>query len=121
MEYIDRDEAIRTALKMCVQVVGHGITQIQAMDIVFAFEDIPTAEVTQNIPCRVGDEVYAIRKQNQTWTVKQGKVCEMYFADETMRLCIVVKGVSRGEWGKVVFPTYEEAVKKLEEIQTSGG
>ena len=68
------------------------------------------------IPCRIGDEVWAIRKLNQTWTVKQGKVSEMYFVDESMRLCIVVKNVSRGEWGKVVFPTYEEAEQRLKQM-----
>jgi hypothetical protein len=44
-QYIDRDTAIRTAIEMCVKVVGHGITQIDAVDIANAFEDIPTADV----------------------------------------------------------------------------
>lgn len=68
------------------------------------------------IPCRVGDEVYAIRKNNQTWLVKKGKVSEIYFIDKTMRACIVVKGIARGEWGKVVFPTYEEAAQRLKQM-----
>ncbi len=44
-EYIDRDIAIRTAIEMCVKVVGHGITQMDAAEIAIAFEDIPTADV----------------------------------------------------------------------------
>lgn len=43
--YIDRDTAIRTAIEMCVKVVGNGITQIEAVEIANAFEDIPTADV----------------------------------------------------------------------------
>ena len=67
-------------------------------------------KITTELPCRVGDEVWAIRKLNGGNKVpKRGKVSEMYYIDEAMRLCIVVKGVSRGEWGKVVFPSYEEA------------
>lgn len=43
--YIDLDEAIKTAINSCVKVVGHGITQFDAMDIVDAMESIPTADV----------------------------------------------------------------------------
>lgn len=43
--YIDADEAVRTAIKSCVEVVGHGITQFDAMNIVDAMEQIPTADV----------------------------------------------------------------------------
>lgn len=69
------------------------------------------------IPCRVGDEVYAIRKNNQTWMIKKGKVHEIYFIDKEMRACIVVKGIARGEWGKVVFPTYEEAMQRIGQME----
>ncbi len=51
-EYIDRDIAIRTAIKSCVEVVGHGITQFDAMDIVDAFENIPTADVVEVVRCK---------------------------------------------------------------------
>lgn len=47
MAYIDKDLAIRTAIDMCVKVVGHGITQIDAVDIVDAFENIPTVDVVE--------------------------------------------------------------------------
>lgn len=47
MAYIDKDSAIRTAIDMCVKVVGHGITQIDAVDIVDAFENIPTVDVVE--------------------------------------------------------------------------
>ena len=45
MDYIDRDTAIRTATEMCVKIVGHGITQIDAVNIADAFEDVSTADV----------------------------------------------------------------------------
>lgn len=46
-KYIDVDDAIRTALEMCVKVVGHGITQIDAVEIAEAMENISTADVVE--------------------------------------------------------------------------
>lgn len=60
------------------------------------------------IPCSIGDEVYAISRVGGRLRVRWGKVSEMYFI-EGMRLCIVVKNICRGEWGKKIFPTFEEA------------
>lgn len=47
MEYIERDEAIRTAIDTCVKIIGHGITQVEAVEIADAFEAIPAADVTE--------------------------------------------------------------------------
>lgn len=66
------------------------------------------------IPCEIGDTVYAIRNFSGTLKVRKGTVSEMYFI-EGMRLCIVVKNVTRGEWGKTIFPSQEEALKAIEE------
>ena len=67
------------------------------------------------LPCKVGDEVWAIRTYgNGTKVPQKGKVSEMYYIDESMRLCIVVKGVCRGEWGKRVFATLEDADRYLQ-------
>ena len=67
------------------------------------------------LPCKVGDEVWTIRSySNSNKAIKKGKVSEMYYIDESMRLCIVVKGIARGEWGKVVFPSYESAQEFLD-------
>lgn len=52
MPYIDRDTAIRTAIETCVQVAGHGITQIDAVNIANAFEDIPAADVIEIVRCK---------------------------------------------------------------------
>ena len=65
------------------------------------------------LPCKVGDEVWAIRQYRHIKIPVKGKVSEMYYIDESMTLCIVVKGVCRGEWGKAVFPTYEAAESYL--------
>ena len=69
-----------------------------------------------NLPCKVGDEVWVIRNYFGTKGIVKGKVAEIYFIDESMKPCIVVKGATRGEWGKVVFSSREEAEKHLREI-----
>ena len=73
------------------------------------------------LPCKVGDMVWGIRvnhgrKDGKKSTAKPVElpVNEMYFGDN-MRLCIVLKGCCRGEWGKAVFGTEEEALASLEE------
>lgn len=68
-----------------------------------------------DIPCRIGDSVWAIRNYSGQNKIIQGKVSEMYFMDESMRLVIVVKHVARGLWGKTIFGSYEEAKTYLEE------
>ena len=70
--------------------------------------------MTINIPCKIGDTVWAIRNHSGTKVIRSGKVSEMYFI-EKMRLCIVVKNISRGEWGKVVFATAEEARQAIDQ------
>lgn len=65
------------------------------------------------IPCRIDDEVYVIRRYRSEPTIKKGKVSQMYFVGKEMRLAIVVENIARGEWGKVVFATYGEALERL--------
>lgn len=75
---------------------------------------IDTANVVP-LPCKVGDEVWAIRTFNNGRQVPQkGKVSEIYFIDESMQPCIVVKGITRGRWGEKVFPTFEDADRYLQ-------
>lgn len=68
-----------------------------------------------DIPCKIGDKVWAIRKYNGEYVTRRGVVSEMFFVGEEMQLCVVVKGVARGVWGRDVFPTQEEAEKRLRE------
>ena len=66
------------------------------------------------LPCKVGDTVFGIcRYGKHAPFVAEGLVKEMYFANEDMRMCIVAKGF-RGEWGKVIFGTREEAERAME-------
>ena len=65
------------------------------------------------VPCRIGDRVYAIRSFKNGKRVYEGRVSQMYFVGEDMRLAIVVNGIARGEWGKQVFPTAKEAQNHL--------
>ena len=66
-----------------------------------------------SLPCKVGDEVWAIRSYNHIKFPAKGEVGEIYFADKSMTPCIVVKGINRGKWGEKVFATFEDAEKYL--------
>ena len=61
------------------------------------------------IPCKIGDEVYAVRSFKACDRIYKGKVTQMYFVGEEMKLAIVVNAIARGEWGKSVFATEKEA------------
>ena len=67
-----------------------------------------------HIPCKIGDKVWAIKKYNGVYVTRQGVVSEMFFVGEKMELCIAVKSLARGTWGREVFPTKEEAERALQ-------
>lgn len=46
-EYIERDQAIRKAIDACIKVVGHGISQVSAVDIADEIDSIPAADVVE--------------------------------------------------------------------------
>ena len=71
--------------------------------------------MTYEIPCKIGDTVWAICNIFGTMKIQKGVVSELFFI-EGMKLCIVVRKVARGEWGKVVFPSLEEAQKAISEM-----
>ena len=65
-----------------------------------------------NLPCKIGDEVWGIRNYRGIKHPQRGRVNEMcYRAD--MSLLITVKHICRGVWGESVFPTYEAACAAL--------
>lgn len=68
------------------------------------------------IPCRIGDTVWGIRKYNTNMEAMQGKVFQMLICEGTT-LCICVKNVCRGEWGKTVFATKEETLAAIERLK----
>lgn len=75
-------------------------------------------EKTMEIPCSIGDTVWAVRNYHSVKKVTSGKVSEMYFVGKEMKLCIVVHNIARGTWMNDVFPTQELAEKRLIECQT---
>ncbi len=50
--YIDIDKAIHLAIQAVVEVVGHGISQIDAVNIADKFVNAPTADVVEVVRCR---------------------------------------------------------------------
>ena len=81
-------------------------------------ENAPTVDAVV-LPCKMGDIVWGIQKHIRGQQAKQGVVNQMYFGDD-MRLCICVKNVCRGEWGKNVFTTKEEAEAALAKMDGDG-
>jgi hypothetical protein len=73
--------------------------------------DAPKIEAVA-LPCKIGQRVWAIRNFRGVKHAESGIVNEMFFTDQ-MKLQIVVKYVSRGEWGKTVFATSDEAEAAL--------
>ena len=73
--------------------------------------DVPTVDAVE-LPCKIGDRVWAIRNYCGHKHPQDGIVNEMYYTDN-MRLVIHVKHIARGEWGKTVFATREEAVSAI--------
>lgn len=69
------------------------------------------------VPCKIGDFVWAIRSFNGHKHPQRGIVSDMYFTKD-MKLQIVVKYVARGEWGKTVFATDTEAYAAIGERRT---
>lgn len=44
--------------------------------------------MTREIPCKIGDDVFAIQNFKGTKHIMKGKVSEMFFVGEEMDLCI---------------------------------
>lgn len=71
------------------------------------------------VPCRVGDLVWVLRSYHGVKHPQQGRVSELILTPN-LRLMISVKHIARGEWGKEVFATCEEAEKALVERRNDG-
>lgn len=76
-------------------------------------DQIPTVNAIE-LPCKIGDTAWAIRNHTGHLHPHRGIVSDMYFV-KGMKLCVVVHGIARGEWGKTIFGTYEEAERAIEE------
>lgn len=67
-----------------------------------------------NLPCKIGDRVYAVRNYKSKPVAQEGIVSDMFFTSD-MRLCIVVRGICRGCWGETIFADKESAEKSIKE------
>jgi hypothetical protein len=94
-------------------------TVMDRLFITDMIHEAPTVDAVE-VPCKVGDLVWGIKKFNRGQKAIQSVVTQMYFGDE-MRLGIVVKGVCHGEWGKNVFATEEEALAKMDGERKDNG
>lgn len=72
------------------------------------------------IPLKIGDTVFAIRNYRGVEHVQKTKVSEMFFTSD-MRLMIVCRYVARGEFGKDVFQTMQEAQTEIDKRKSSDG
>lgn len=79
------------------------------------YEDAEENGLLKMLPCRIDDEMWAIRRYRGVLTAQKGFVSEMYFTKE-MKLMIVVKHVARGVFGEKVFLTREAAEQALKQM-----
>ena len=95
----------------------HAIPKVN-MDAVVAklahYEDLEEAGRLIELPCKIGDTVYGIRRYHGVRKVQYGIVSEMYFTREN-RLQIAIKHVCRGYLGENIFGSFEEAEAALKE------
>ena len=67
----------------------------------------------KEIPCKIGDSVYMVRKYKGIPKILCGRVSQMFYVGEEMKLCIVVDKIGRGSWGNGIFKSYEDAERWL--------
>lgn len=79
-----------------------------------AIEALRAQQKPAPLPCKVGDTAYAIRRlSGGVRRIVSGFIAEMYYISSDMALVVRLKNVCRGELGKEVFGTYEEAEAAL--------
>lgn len=70
-------------------------------------------QMAVNLPCKIGDTCWAIRRTQGGKRIFQTCVSEMYF-DFHMNLIVVARRVCRGHIGKDIFLSFQEAHAFLE-------
>ena len=108
MRLIDAD-----ALKKRWTIASPEPYNTDAAEVLDSINEAPTVDAVQT-PCKIGDCVYAIRNYKGVEQAQQGIVSEMFFTSD-MELCIVVRHIARGKWGKTVFATSEECERAIKE------
>ncbi len=71
------------------------------------------------LPCKIGDSAWAITNYYGKKKPKEGIISEIYFMQD-MRIAVALKGIARGEIGKNIFLTKEEALAELHEQWEKG-
>lgn len=87
----EQDRLAQAVAKMCIEEIEK-ISPVNAVEL----------------PCKIGDEVWGLKLYRDARIPKKGVVHQMYFGED-MTLCICVKKVCRGQWGRNIFATREEA------------
>jgi hypothetical protein len=118
MKLIDADEIRKKAVPHTRGEHGYNADIRKWAVLVGDIDDAPTVDAIV-LPCKIGDFVWAIRSYHGIKHPQQGKVIDMHFTNE-MKLHIVVSHISRGEWGKTVFATREEAEAAIAERKDYG-
>lgn len=109
LDLVER-EAIKDAIGfMNLHFLGHG----ENKSVLDSINEVPSVDAVE-VPCKIGDFVWAIRNFKGKKHPQRGIVSDMYFLKD-MSLQIVVKYVARGKWGETVFATDKEAYADIGE------
>lgn len=119
---IDADKRISEIKKLycdgCDDYGGVRCRACSVYDSMCLIDDATTVNATE-LPCKIGDMVWAIRSFHGIKHPQKGVVSEIYFMNN-MEIQVVVKYVARGKWGETVFATKEEAEAAIAERRTDG-
>lgn len=119
---VDADKLPRTTVIERRRVFKNGRLSLEHTRVeVVRTKDLESAPTVDAVvlPCKLGDTVWAIRNFRGVKNAVCGKVGEMFYT-QNMRLMIVVHFVARGEWGKTVFATQEEAEAAIGNAKMDG-
>ena len=109
-ELIDKEKVYQRACAGCTR---HGEAPMECYHdepcerLIFEFTTAEPVNAVE-LPCKIGDEVWGLKLYRDARIPKKGVVHQMYFGED-MTLCICVKKVCRGQWGRNIFATREEA------------
>lgn len=110
---MNNDLISRSNLWTDIMMLPHNGDIISSEEVEAAIIEAPAVNAMV-IPCKIGDAVWGIRRlSGGTERAMQGAISEMQFVGSQMALSITIRGVCRGEWGKSIFATKEEAEAEI--------
>ena len=107
-------------IAMCAEVRGGSFcedgycSQRRTWELLKAYEDAMETGQIIRVPCKIGDQVWAIRRTSGGERLFSTTVSEM-FIDSEGKLTVVAKNVARGYIGETIFTDHEEATAMLAE------